>query len=284
LPLDNTKLLNFTNFEDIGAAHTENQTAFKRIRVNSKVYNTNLIHTPSNLSAKYSLINKIQSNEGALNQSTNYGISRQHTLTSIAATTSTNNSYLDSNSVKQLLESNYNYYNSQANLDVTVKPSPLMAIPSVQNLNDETNLLNSSSEGKTLEQGFKSNPNVVSIFNKNPEEKFISYPVKKIMNNKLLLLNKKNLHINDLNLNSVKDSKVFNDSTLNSKPSLMYYQKLNPVLMTERTVRSYGKHPATKPSFNLTSNNNIALKTVNDNIVNTGSGSLVDYFYKVQSN
>lgn len=282
LPLDNTKLLNFTNFEDIGAAHTENETAFKRVRVNSKVYNTNLIHTPSNLSSKYSLINKIQSNEGTLNQSTNYGISRQHTLTSIAATTSTHNSYLDSKSVKQLLESNYNYYNSQANLDVTVKPSPLMSSSSIQNVDDEVNLLNSSSAGKTLEQGFKSNPNVVSIFNRNPEKKAVSYPVRKIMNNKLFLLNKKTLHINDVNLNTIQDSNVFNDLISNSKPSFMYYQKLTPALMTERSVRSYKKHPATKPLFNLTSSNNSALKTINDNLVNTGSGSLVDYFYKVQ--
>jgi hypothetical protein len=84
-------------------------TAFKQIRAHSRVYTTNLIHNPSLFSDKYIKINNLYFNENNMVNSTNFSLKKQHTLTSSAATTAINSTFLDKKSLNKFLKYNFQY-------------------------------------------------------------------------------------------------------------------------------------------------------------------------------
>ena len=86
--------------------------AFKQVRAHSRIYTTNLIHNPSAFTNKYISLNNLFFNENDLINATNFGLKRQHNLTSASATTSINSTFLDSKSLDKFLQ-----YNLQYNLD-----------------------------------------------------------------------------------------------------------------------------------------------------------------------
>jgi len=104
LPVDNKKLFNFMNFDNIGARTSVKSNAFAQIRRASKTYTTNLVHTPSVFLAKYKQINALFENETKYADSLNYGLKRQHNLTASAATTSNNSNFLDRAGMESFLD------------------------------------------------------------------------------------------------------------------------------------------------------------------------------------
>jgi len=112
LPSDNSRVLNLLNFKNIGTDNLQASLAFKQVRAHARIYTTNLTHNPSFLSNKYLKINNLYFNESDLVNSTNFGLKRQHNLTSTAATTSVNSTFLDSKSLSKFLS-----YGLQYNLD-----------------------------------------------------------------------------------------------------------------------------------------------------------------------
>lgn len=109
LPVDNNKVFNFMNFENIGARTANESSAFSKIRTSSKTFNTNLVHTPSVFLAKYKQINALIENENKFTDSLSYGLKRQHNLTAAAATASNNANFLNGKDMESFLESNLNY-------------------------------------------------------------------------------------------------------------------------------------------------------------------------------
>jgi hypothetical protein len=109
LPVDNHKMFSFLNFSDIGATTTNKSAAFKKIRANSKAFNTNLVHTPTTFMNRYTAINKMLVNETKFLESTNYGLKRQHNLTANAAVSCNNLNFLDQTSFNQFLEHSCKY-------------------------------------------------------------------------------------------------------------------------------------------------------------------------------
>jgi hypothetical protein len=97
------------NFKDIGTDTLQASKAFKQIRASSRIYTTNLIHNPSYFTNKYIKFNNLFFNENDLINSNNFGLKRQHTLTSAVATTSINSTFLDRNSLSKLLSYNLNH-------------------------------------------------------------------------------------------------------------------------------------------------------------------------------
>jgi hypothetical protein len=87
-------------------------TAFKQIRAHSRVYTTNLIHNPSIFSDKYVKINNLYFNENNMVNSINFGLKKQHTLTSSSATTAVNSTFLDKKSLNKFLRYNFQYNTS----------------------------------------------------------------------------------------------------------------------------------------------------------------------------
>jgi len=108
-------MLNFLNFNDIGATTSNKSAAFKKIRLNSKVFTTNLIHTPEPFLNRYNTLNKLLTNETRFLESANYGLKRQHNLTAHAAVTCNNVNFMDSNSFNRFLDHSCHYNNSTQN-------------------------------------------------------------------------------------------------------------------------------------------------------------------------
>lgn len=104
LPVDNKKLFNFMNFDNIGARTANESSAFTKIRTHSKTFSTNLVHTPSIFLDKYKQINALFENENKFTDSLSYGLKRQHNLTSSAATASNNANFLDREGMESFLE------------------------------------------------------------------------------------------------------------------------------------------------------------------------------------
>jgi hypothetical protein len=97
------------SFKDIGVDNLQASKAFKQIRASARVYTTNLVHTPSILTSKYVKLNNLFFNENDLINSNNFGLKRQHTLTSAAATTAVSSTFLDRKSLNKFLNYNLQY-------------------------------------------------------------------------------------------------------------------------------------------------------------------------------
>jgi hypothetical protein len=113
------------SFKEIGTNLLEASKAFKQIRAGARIYTTNLVHTPSPLTAKYVKINNLFFNENDLMTTNNFGLKRQHTLTSASATTAVNSTFLDRNSLNKFLNYNLQYNNSDSATNLYNSPSDL---------------------------------------------------------------------------------------------------------------------------------------------------------------
>jgi hypothetical protein len=102
-------MLSFLNFKDIGATVENKSAAFKKIRANSKTFNTSLVHTPTAFMNRYTMINKLLVNETKFLESNNYGLKRQHNLTANAAVSCNNLNFLDQSSFNQFLDHSCKY-------------------------------------------------------------------------------------------------------------------------------------------------------------------------------
>jgi len=102
------------SFKDIGVDVLQASTAFKQIRASARIYNTNLVHNPSTFTSKYFKINNLFFNENDLINSNNFGLKRQHTLTSAASTTAVNSTFLDQKSLNKFIQ--YNLQSSDCEL------------------------------------------------------------------------------------------------------------------------------------------------------------------------
>jgi hypothetical protein len=113
-PTDNSNVLNLLNFKDIGIDNLQASKAFKQIRASSRLYTTNLVSTPSKLTDKYIKLNNLYSTEANFLTSNNFGLKRQHTLTSAASTTTINATFLDNSGFQKFLNYTLNYNNAGA--------------------------------------------------------------------------------------------------------------------------------------------------------------------------
>lgn len=166
LPVDNNKMFNFMNFDNIGARTAKESNAFKKIRTYSKVFNTNLVHTPSTFTNKYWQINSLYTNENVFADSLNYGLKRQHNLTSSSATTNTYSTFLDKNSMDKFLNYTLQYNVEKQNTEafrndiLTLQKKSLLDL----NVNDvnKTSLL-SSNKNSSKEQYLKATSRMDAI-------------------------------------------------------------------------------------------------------------------------
>lgn len=78
IPIDNFKILNFLNFNDIGANPLNESVSFKKIKMFSKVSNSSLINSVYNFNAKQKLFFSFFFNDNSYLDSLNFGLKRQH--------------------------------------------------------------------------------------------------------------------------------------------------------------------------------------------------------------
>lgn len=141
-PNDNTRVLNFLNFNDFGNSTLKDSTAFKKIQYFSKTNPQALANTTSDFDSKYRKIANLYLNDTLPNNTSSYGTMRQHNYSSLMSTTNTYNTLLDGTSLNKFLE-----YNDNAST------SP---VPKAINLNgngsSRENILYSSSNSARLQR------------------------------------------------------------------------------------------------------------------------------------
>jgi heme/copper-type cytochrome/quinol oxidase subunit 2 len=188
LPLDNSKLFNFMNFDNIGANALSGSNAFKKIREHSKVYKTNLVATPSTFADKYVKLTSLFVTENDLNNSFNYGLKRQHNLTSTAATANVQATFLDRQSMDKFLAYNLRYNRENHGTDSFVQDVNLVAKanytqatnPSANNLQlllDETNVYNTANLKLIALY-----PNLPKEVGGDSDKKTVRFPLRKLVN------------------------------------------------------------------------------------------------------
>ena len=267
LPSDNSRILNLMNFKDIGTNLLEASRAFKQIRAGARIYTTNLVHTPSPLTAKYVKINNLFFNENDLMATNNFGLKRQHTLTSASATTAVNSTFLDRNSLNKFLNYNLQYNNTNNTTNLYNSPSDLwtkansttLSATTLNNLNlllSENNRFNS-----TNLRLLSLYPNLTQEFGDNSDVKPTHFPLRKLLkkqftkplrnrlNDRSLLLNSTNLTestsqaIPFFQLNLLNTSKTSKDFMLN--------YAFQSVASEKQSVRKHKNLNANTTNYNL---------------------------------
>ena len=108
IPSDNNRILNFLNFNDIGSNALYESNAFKRIRMFSKNYTASLFtFLPNSYASKYKQISSYYINRSAYEDSSLYGLRRQHSYLNKLSLLNSNTTFLDVNSINKLLFLNY---------------------------------------------------------------------------------------------------------------------------------------------------------------------------------
>jgi len=107
-PIDNSKVLNFINFNTIGSRTLNRTNSFRTLQVASKTNQQNLFNTPSDLSLKYTKLNNLYLNDLTLQDTFTPQTSRTLTYSSAKTSLNSTNSYLDKKSVDKLLSYNFN--------------------------------------------------------------------------------------------------------------------------------------------------------------------------------
>jgi len=297
LPLDNTKLFNFMNFNNIGANTLQESNAFKKVRMFSKVYTSNLVHTPSTFTDKYIKLNSLYSNENDLNTSFNYGLKRQHNLTSSSATTNTFSTFLDKSSMDKFLS--YNMQLSTTNAETTDLTENFNLLSKASSTDSTITNVNKLNVLFQQNNKFNSNnlktlflyPNLNQEMNDDSDKKAFSYPLRKILNGKVLNSNlvdklhlSNNLSLTESNSSSSNfNSNIFFNKSVTAKvfSSMNANQGFQP---SERSVRTFSKLSANKAHYNLSSGFN-SLDS-NQNYMNTTDSTtdLTNLFYLNKSN
>jgi hypothetical protein len=108
LPIDNYKILNFLNFSDVGTNAFHESSLFKHTRAASKVFNANLLFSPSNFVLKYRQASLLFFNDLTCFDSYSYGLKRQHNFLSSKSLNNNFSTLFNLKSAEKFLNFNYN--------------------------------------------------------------------------------------------------------------------------------------------------------------------------------
>jgi heme/copper-type cytochrome/quinol oxidase subunit 2 len=288
LPVDNYKVLNFLNFNDIGANPLIESAAFKKIRMFSKTFTANLMHVPSAYSAKYKTLSSVYVNEGLYTNSYLYGYKRQHNFASSKAISNNFSTFFNTSSVDKWLSINsqiksgsfnsftgffFNNYFRKSNND-------LLTFDALR-LHKLLSVSSSSLFFKTTVK-FYAHPSILETVNNDTDGKQLRYPLFKLFT---LPLN--NLSFSNASLaNSVTDESEFAQLFLNAKGSDLFirnrstayknFSAFTPnqsVLLPERSVRKFANISPRVPHLNFSMKFNTANAYYVDLLSNAVSSS-----------
>lgn len=107
LPLDNHKMLNFLNFNDIGANNLNESSAFKKIKMFSKTYVSNLSYLPSSFNDRYKNLTSLYISDSEFLDSYLYGSKRQHNFLSSSSLFNNFSTFFSLSSVDCFLRFNW---------------------------------------------------------------------------------------------------------------------------------------------------------------------------------
>lgn len=105
-PTDNSKIINFMKFADLGTNNVKDSAAFKKIQYFSKTNPQQLYGNVSEFNLRYKKLADLYLNDSEPTQTNSYGTLRQHNFTSLSSSTNNFNSLLDSKSLDTFMDYN----------------------------------------------------------------------------------------------------------------------------------------------------------------------------------
>ncbi len=265
IPSDNFKFLNFLNFNDVGSNAIFESNSFKKIKMFSKVNNTNLFYNFNSFSTKYKkFISYYRTNESFLDASS-YGLKRQQNFTSKLALLNNCYTFLDLNSVNHFVS-----YCLNSRFFFKKDFSPLMEInffnysTGVEQNHTELlkfeNMINLKKKTKNVAHfiNFLNYNYYLNQINNNSDKKKINYPINKLFSNyfsKSNFLNKENtfkiLNKSDISFfsNQNETGNFFFNKNKNILNYSMFSQNQN-ISLNDRSVRNFSNLKPTTPILN----------------------------------
>lgn len=231
-------------------------------------------------------MNQLHTNENAFSESLNYGLKRQHALTTAEATTNTYASFLDKKSMNKMLQSNLNYFGSTDMASRQLKPTHTYEKSTPIQLNDETSQFSTSfgNESQLSTHPFKHmiqhTPATLTNFNDNSDKKQFSYPIRKLFNAKLLQDETSALSSEMLQpVSSLQNVSLTTEVSSNRETSA----DNAGVLLGDRAVRKYEKLSANKSHMNFNTHLNTVVAELDQTLNKRATGSLLNYFYLINA-
>lgn len=275
IPSDNYKLLNFINFNDIGSSNIQEINAFKKIRMFSKTYTSNLNFVPNKFTQKFKTFSNLYLNDLSFTDSYLYGLKRQHNYLSSMALLNNQSTFLNMTSLNKFINFNFQLNNLSFDTHSYYGNSFFKKNTSTNLSNDSIRIFNLL---KTLQNNSSINPftknllysNLENLINDDSDKKKINYPFYKLFNNRL---NKFNF-INFSNLNKLNSLSELSIIDLNNEfknyfsNNQITYKNLNMfssnqgVSLSERYIRNFLQNNPSSSHYNYSLN----LNTVNDDL------------------
>jgi len=211
LPLDNYKLLNFFNFNDIGANALNETNAFKKIRTISKTCIPYLFYTPGKYTSKYKTLSSMYISPASFTDSYLYGYKRQHNFVSSKSVLNNFSTFLNMRSVDKIFNFNWHVRSNIcetftgvlfANYFKQLKSTSLVF--DTVRFNSLINSLVSFNPTSCWNKLYFY-PSIVEIINNDSDKKKIHQPIYKLFNlpSKKFKLNHTSVIANVLNSNDI---------------------------------------------------------------------------------
>lgn len=270
-PTDNSKILNFINFNDLGESSLMASSAFKKIQSASKASHSTLFTDTGDMALKYNKIHDLYVTGGEVQEGRSYGINRQHNFTSKATTTNNFKSYLDDRSVAKALT-----YNSNQNLSTGMYVNPAnvegVTISHTVNTNNTSGILSPNLSADSLESS--SIASVSRDFGKSSTQLQDRAILNVATPSTTLLDNSDSIPTPTSNMFSSSllyrqgDVKSPNQSVLSGDRSVRNTGFMNP------TTNSQSHKPASVPSLSLSNSASISSQLVSsDSLTNINSAT-----------
>ena len=294
-PIDTYKLLNFVNFSDVGSSSAQEMNAYKKIRMFSKTYSTNLMFVPNNFSTKFKILSNLYINDSLFTDSYLYGLKRQHGFLSTKSSFNNQSSFLSLRSANKLV--NYSFKNNasfpvkidQSNrLSLLKKNSHALITP---NLSRISSVFADSYSDNHLQflTNTTSLSNFVTSINSSSAKRKISFPMWKLFNTRLkqnnfynyYILNKLNYPSDLVLLNFNREAENFILNNNLSYKITFTLSKNQPEPLANRFVRNFTPNPISAANLNYSSSINAG----NEYLKNSNSSpALNGNFYVNTSN
>ena len=267
-PTDNSKVINFMDFDSAGLSTYKNSNAFKKIQYFSKVNPQLLYKSNEDYAVKYQKLNTLYLNDTSLYNSSEYNTLRQHGFSVNKSFTNNFATSLDNNSLSKLVNYNYGLNNNNTS--------------SWENYKTNTHSRNSDLKPTSLSSNYSDLINNYSNNESYSSKNLINYPLKSTFvdsntenknssNNFKFLLNSKLLKKNNVGSDSINDIASNNDfvisdtfknysNNLLNKDLTYRFIDLKPssstLLTSERTPRLLNNLNPSKLNSNYSSSDN----------------------------
>ena len=269
-PSDNSKILNFLNFNSIGSNTLDTSSSFKKIQSFSKTNPQELFNTSSDFSLKYNKLSSLYKSDSDLINSTSYGTFRQHNYNSMSSLTNQFTTNLDSKSVDKLLNYNYGLKNTKTNSMLNFDSSGL-SNDNLGNLNNSFLSLSSNKGNYDLTR-LLNYPNMIENLNSYTDGKQFKNPLKYTFSDdtsKQLVLGSDSL-LNSYSGGQIQNSLNTVTSSLKNSSSNLNYDFTDMKAPGQQLLAS-DRNPrltvnAAKSNFNLEDFNNNTSELVNGDL------------------